>query len=142
MCHVKPFGDDGDQPPLQTIITLHALEHRNHLQLQIFRHLLIPWAWWGCLLIRGIPKFHCSLKPVCQSMTFFQTSSFDCNFPGNDNQTFNVYTESTLSIYRKGLCSFFLVLKFAMEDFLCRIKCCEYFGPEGVPLCSRISSYG
>ena len=38
---------------------------------------------------------------------FFHTSSFDCNFPGNDNQTFNVYMESTLSIYRKGLCSFF-----------------------------------
>ena len=40
--------------------------------------------------------------------------------------------ESTLSIYRKGLCSFYLVLKFDLEDFVCRKKCCDYFGPEGV----------
>ena len=40
---------------------------------------------------------------------------------------FNVYAESTLSTYRKGLCSFFLVLKFTPEDFVCRKKSCEYF---------------
>ena len=67
---VKPLGDDGDQTSLETIIILHALEHGNHLQPQIFQHLSLPWAWWGCLLIRGFPKFHCLLKPVCQSMTF------------------------------------------------------------------------
>ena len=69
-------------------------------------------------------------------MTFFPNLFFDCNFPGNDNQTFNVYTERTPSIYRK----FFPVLKFAVEDFLCRKKCCEYYGPEGVAVLAFILS--
>ena len=34
------------------------------------------------------------------------TSSFDCNFLTNDNQTFIVYAKSTLVLYRKGLCGF------------------------------------
>ena len=40
----------------------------------------------------GIPKYD------------FFNLFFDHNFPGNDNQTFNVYAESTLSTYRKGHC--------------------------------------
>ena len=66
-----------------------------------WRHLQIP-----SITQTGMPNYD----------PFF-ASSFDCNFQRNDNQTFNVYTESTLSLYRKGLCSFFLVLKFALEDF-------------------------
>ena len=37
----------------------------------------------------------------------FSTSSFNCNFGQSNNQTFNVYVESALSMYRKGLCTFF-----------------------------------
>ena len=35
---------------------------------------------------------------------FFSTSSLDCNFWPNDNQTFIVYVKSTLVLYRMGLC--------------------------------------
>ena len=37
----------------------------------------------------------------------FSTSSFNCNFQPNDNQTFIVYAKSTLVLYRKGLYGFF-----------------------------------
>ena len=63
----------------------------------------------------------------------FFASSFDCNFQPNDNQTFTVYAKSTLVLYRKGLCGFFLVLGFALEQKLCGAKCCQSYKPEGVP---------
>ena len=37
----------------------------------------------------------------------FFTSSFDHNFPANNNQTFIVYVKTTLVLVRKGLCGFF-----------------------------------
>ena len=40
--------------------------------------------------------------------------------------------KSTLVVYRKGLCGFFLVLGFALEEKLRGTKCCKYYGPEGV----------
>ena len=54
---------------------------------------------------------HPQIPPFAQTSTpnydpFF-TSSFDHNFGRDDNQTFNVYAESTLVLYRKGLCGFF-----------------------------------
>ena len=64
------------------------------------RHPQIPW-----IAGTGTPN----LDP-------FFTSSFDCNFQPNDNQTFIVYTKNTLVLYRKGLYDFFLVLGFALEE--------------------------
>ena len=63
---------------------------------------------------------------------FFSASSFDHNFRPNNNQTFIVYVKSTLVLYRKGLCGFFLVLGFALEEKLCGAKCCKFYRPEGV----------
>ena len=63
---------------------------------------------------------------------FFSASSFDRNFRPNNNQTFIVYVKSTLVLYRKGLCGFFPVLGFALEEKLRGAKCCKYYGPEGV----------
>ena len=40
--------------------------------------------------------------------------------------------KSTLVLYRKGLCGFFPVLGFALEEKLRGAKCCKYYGPEGV----------
>ena len=40
--------------------------------------------------------------------------------------------KSTLVVYRKGLCGFFPVPKFAWENVLCQTKCSHYFAPEGV----------
>ena len=48
----------------------------------------------------------CSAQTSMTNYDLFSTSSFDCNFSRNDNQTFNVYMESTLSRYRKGLVLF------------------------------------
>ena len=65
------------------------------------------------LEVQGVPphqRHHqtpCSAQTAMTNYDLFSTSSFNCNFPRNDNQTFNVCTESTLSIYRKGLCTFF-----------------------------------
>ena len=55
---------------------------------------------------------------------FFSASSFNHNFQPNNNQTFIVYVKSTLVLYRKGLCGFFSVLGFALEEKLCGAKCC------------------
>ena len=63
---------------------------------------------------------------------FFSASSFDRNFRPNNNQTFIVYVKSTLVVYRKGLCGFFPVLGFVLEEKLRGAKCCKYYGPEGV----------
>ena len=76
--------------------------------------------------------YHGSLELVHQTWTLSFASSFDHNFQPNDNQTFIVYAKSTLGLYRKGLCGFFLVLGFALEEKLHGKKCCKYFGPEGV----------
>ena len=65
------------------------------------------------LEVQGVPPHQshhqtpCSAQTAMTNYDLFSTSSFNCNFPRNDNQTFNVCTESTLSIYRKGLCTFF-----------------------------------
>ena len=75
---------------------------------------------------------------------FFSSSSFDRNFRPNNNQTFIVYVKSTLVLYRKGLCDFFLVLGFTLEEKLRGAKCCKFYGPEGVhenssrKICSNI----
>ena len=50
---------------------------------------------------------------------FFSASSFNRNFQPNDNQTFIVYAKSTQVLYRKGLCGFYPVLGFALEEKLC-----------------------
>ena len=63
---------------------------------------------------------------------FFSASSFNRNSRPNNNQTFIVYMKSTLVVYRKGLCGFFPVLGFALEEKLRGAKCCKYYGPEGV----------
>ena len=63
---------------------------------------------------------------------FFSASSFDCNFRPNNNQTFIVYVKSTLVLYRKGLCGFFPVLGFPLEEKLCRAKCYKFCRPEGI----------
>ena len=42
--------------------------------------------------------------------------------------------KSTLVLYRKGLCGFFPVLGFALEEKLCGAKCCKFYEPEGVVL--------
>ena len=43
-----------------------------------------------------------------------------------------MYMRKVPVLYTERACVVFLVLKFAQEDFVCRTKCCEYFGPEGV----------
>ena len=54
----------------------------------------------------------------------FFASSFNCNFRPNNNQTFIVYVKSTLVLYRKGICGYFL------EEKLRGAKCCKFYGPE------------
>ena len=62
---------------------------------------------------------------------FSPASSFDHNFQPNDNHTFIAYVKSTLVLYRKGLCGFFQF--WDSEEKLQGKKCCESYGPEGVP---------
>ena len=69
---------------------------------------------------------------------FFSASSFDRNFRPNNIQTFIVYVKSTLVLYRKGLCGFFPVLRFALEEKLRGAKCCKFYGPEGVYIYAQI----
>ena len=67
-----------------------------------------------------------------QTWTLFSASSFDHNFQPNNNQKFIVYVKSTLVLYRKGLCGFFPVSGFALEEKLHGAKCCKFYQPEGV----------
>ena len=69
----------------------------------------------GCLLIGGITKFHLALKPVQQTMTFCfpPLLSIVTFWTKQQSNIHCIYTKHTLSIYRKGLCIFFAVLKFA-----------------------------
>ena len=43
-----------------------------------------------------------------------------------------IYTWQVPFLYTERPVWFVLVLKFAMEDFVCRKKCCKCFGPEGI----------
>ena len=75
------------------------------------------------LVVQGVPPCRRCHQTPCSAQTgmtnydLFWTSSFDCNLSRNDNQTFIVYTESTLSIYRKGLCTFFWFLNSPRKMF-------------------------
>ena len=100
------FGNDHDGTSFEDGFGFHVNKHGNRLQ-PLFLHWIVAFGVTrGCLLVRGIPRFHGSLEPVTQTWNLFSTSSFDHNFQPNDNQTFTVNTKSTLVLYRKSLCVF------------------------------------
>ena len=67
------------------------------------------WVTMGCLLIRGILRFHHLLKPVLQTLTLFSPLFMVVTFKQMTiKHSIYVYAKSTLSIYRKGLYGFFL----------------------------------
>ena len=86
----------------------------------------------GASLLEAFPDSIDCWNQYAKLGLFFSASSFDRNFLPNNNQTFIVYVKSTLVVYRKGLCGFFPVLGFALEEKLCGAKCCKFYGPEGV----------
>ena len=126
------FGDDHDSTSFEAVFGFHVNNHGNRLQPLFFRWIVAFGVTRGCLLVRGIPRFHRLLEPVRQTWTLFSASSFNHNFRPNNNQTFIVYVKSTLVLYRKGLCGFFPVLGFALEEKLCGANCCKFYGPERV----------
>ena len=70
----------------------------------------------------GMPKYDLSSDPLLLIVTFQEMTIKHL-----------MYTWKVPFLYTERVCcSFFSVLKFAMEDFLYRIKCCKYFSPEGV----------
>ena len=75
------------------------------------------------LVVEGVPphqRHHQIPSSTQTGMTkydLFSMSSFNCNFGQSNNQTFNVYMESTLSIYRKGLCTFFQFRNLPLKIF-------------------------
>ena len=132
MCQPIFFGDDHDGTSFEAVFGFHVNNHGNRLRPLFFCLIVAFGVTRGCLLVGRVPRFHRSLEPVHQTWTLFSASSFDRNFRPNNNQTFIVYVKSTLVLYRKGLCGFFPVLGFALEEKLRGAKCCKYYGPEGV----------
>ena len=132
MCQPNFFGDDHDGTSFEAVFGFHVNNHGNRLRPFFFCLIVAFGVTRGCLLVGRVPRFHRSLEPVHQTWTLFSASSFDRNFRPNNNQTFIVYVKSTLVLYRKGLCGFFPVLGFALEEKLRGAKCCKYYGPEGV----------
>ena len=131
--HVEPFGNGNDGTSFEMVFCCHQQQHGDCLQALIICQICFEWVTMGCLLVRGILRFHCPLKLVLQTLTLFSLLLFAYNFQTNDNQTFNVYAKSTLSMYRKGLCGFSPVLAFTLEEKLHGAKCCKFYRPEGVP---------
>ena len=60
----------------------------------------------GCLIIRGILRFHCQLKLACQTLTMFFHFFFWPYIGTNDIQTFIVYAKCALVLHRNGLVIF------------------------------------
>ena len=60
----------------------------------------------GTSLLEASPDLMDCWNQYAKLRSFF-TSSFDHNFPTNENQPFIVYTKSTLVLVRKGLCGFY-----------------------------------
>ena len=106
VCHVEPFGDVHDGTSLEAVFSCHHHQHGDQLKLLAFCEILLPGLVVGASLSEaspipsfaqtGMPNFYLVFPP-----------SFDHNFGTNDNQTFNVCAESTLVLYRKGLCDSF-----------------------------------
>ena len=108
VCHVEPFGNVHDhtswrQSSVAIITTMEITSNCLLFVKYFFLGLVV-----GASLSEPSPSsiicsnWHAKLLPC------FPTSSFDHNFGTNDTQTFNVYVESTLVLYRKGLCDSFL----------------------------------
>ena len=75
----------------------------------------------------GMPKYDPFSEPLLLIITFQEMTIKHL-----------MYAQQVPFLYTERACAgFFSVLKFAMEDFLCRKKCCEYFGP--VSTCCFIS---
>ena len=89
----QSFGDKHDGTSSQAVFSFHGNKHGNSLRL-LFSCKILPFgATRGCLLVRGVPRFHGLLKLVCHLDPFFHLSSFDHNSTtNNDNQTFIVYS--------------------------------------------------
>ena len=83
-------------------------------------------------LLRVPPQMHPQIPWITETLvhqtwTIFSTYSFDCNSPTNDNQTFKVYMKSMLIVFRKGLCGFFLVSGFTLEEKLHGVIGCKFW---------------
>ena len=124
------FGDDHDGTSFQAVFSFHVNKHGNHLQPLSLHWIVAFGVTRGCLLIGGIPRFHHSLKPVCQTWTLF-CLFFNHNFQTNNNQTFIVCAKCTLVLYRKGLCGCFS-FGICWSRKVTWKNCCEYFRSEGV----------
>ena len=80
----------------------------TNLQLLAFCEILLPGVVVGASLSEPSPNSIICSNCHAKLLPCFPTPSFDHNFGTNDTQTFNVYVESTLVLYRKGLCDSFL----------------------------------
>ena len=105
-CHIEPFSDghDGTSLKWSSVAIISSVEITS-------KHCLFVKS-----ILSGLPwDAPCQRHPLIPSSAQTSTPNFDlffsplygCNFQTNDNQTFNVYPKSTLSMYRKGLCGFF-----------------------------------
>ena len=87
------FGNDLVGMSFEAVFGFHVNKHGNHsfcikiVALGVTR---------GCLLIRGIPRFHGSLEPVHQTWTLFFCLLSTITF----NQTFIVYKKYTSTIQK------------------------------------------
>ena len=80
------------------------------------RHPLVP-----SFTQTGTPKYDLFSKPHFLIITFQEMTIEHL-----------MYTWKVPFLYTERAYVDFPVLKFAVEDYLCRTKCCKYYGPEGV----------
>ena len=125
-------GNDHDGTSFEAVFGFHVNNHGNRLRPLFFVGLLLLGSQGGASLSEASPDSIDRWNRYAKLGPFFSASSFDRNFRPNNNQTFIVCVKSTLVLYRKGLCGFFPVLGFALEEKLHGAKCCKYYGPEGV----------
>ena len=131
MCHVKPFGDDGDQTSSETIISFHALEHGDHLQPRIFDISLFLWLCGlpphqRCPQIPSFtqtstPKYGPFFKPLLLIVTFQEMVIKHL-----------MYMQKVPFLYTERACVVFFSFEIHAGRLCVSKKCCKYFGPEGV----------
>ena len=117
--------------PVVCVCAAHSHIQYTVLCATLNKNFLASLSRWGCRLIRGIPKFHHSLKLVCQSMTLFEPLLLIITFQEITIKHL-MYMQKVPFLYTERACGVFSSFEIPPGRFCVSKKCCKYFRPEGV----------
>ena len=106
MCQANFFGNDYDGTSFEAIFGFKSTSKAIAFDCCFCIRLLLLGSQGGPSSLEASPDSMDCWNHYTKLGPFF-LPYFNHNFQPNDNQTFLVYTKSTLVLYRKGLCGFF-----------------------------------